>query len=124
MPTRRQQATTAKGISTNNKRFSDQVQHGEFKIRSRLHMRRAQSNASLRKLAVPIWGKASGHHLANIRLNSSFANLEISVTLRPACGILCEIDPCFDRQCTWKQGNRINREPITQEAPNGLVSYG
>ena len=76
MPTRRQQATTAKGISTNNKRISDQVQHCEFKIPSRLHMRRAQSNASLRKLAVPIWGRASGHHLANIHLNSSFANLE------------------------------------------------
>lgn len=74
MPTRRQHATAAKGTSTNNKKFSDQVQHGEFKIPSRLHIRRAQSNASLRKLAVPIWDKASGHHLAYIRLNMSFAN--------------------------------------------------
>lgn len=57
MPTRRQQATTAKSVSTNNKRFSDQVQHGEFKISSRLRMRWAQSNASLRKLAVSIWGQ-------------------------------------------------------------------
>ena len=63
MPTRRQQATTAKDIPTNNKKFSDEVRHGESKILSRLHMRWAQSNASLRKLAVPF-----GARLADIIL--------------------------------------------------------
>ena len=41
MPTRRQQAVAAKGMSTNDGKLSDQVQPGEFKIPSRLHMRRA-----------------------------------------------------------------------------------
>ena len=76
MPTRRQQATTAKDTSTISKKLSDQVQHGEFEIPSRLHMRRPQSNASLRKLAVPIWHKAGGHHLAYFCLNLLFANLK------------------------------------------------
>ena len=66
MPTRRQQASTAKDISTNNKKLSDQVQHGEFMIPSRLHMRWAQSNASLQKLAVPF-----GARLADIILPMS-----------------------------------------------------
>lgn len=53
MPTRRQQAAAAKGMSTHDGKFSDQVQPGEFKMPLRMHMRRAKSNASLGNLVVP-----------------------------------------------------------------------
>ena len=53
MPTRRQQAAAAKAKSTDDGKVSDQVQPGEFKIPSRLRMRRAYSNASLESLLFP-----------------------------------------------------------------------
>ena len=56
MPARRQQAITARDASTNNKKFSNQVQHGEFKIPSRLHMRRGPEQCSIAKACCSHFG--------------------------------------------------------------------